>query len=120
MLFRATSLTPLLSFRSPHVPHPHANVLSADGFARGLIRSGTDYSVYSHPGNSRGAMEGVDFAFYRGRSKYHTKYDAMPWTVGGERALWAMMDTVRGAGGALINFGGPNVKQGAVYFDREC
>jgi hypothetical protein len=40
-------------------------------------------------------MEGLDFAFYKGRSKYHTKYDSIVYTEGGRKALWAMMDSVR-------------------------
>jgi hypothetical protein len=70
-------------------------------------------------------MEGLDFAFYSGRSKYHTKYDSVPGTVGGQMALWAMMEAVRGAGSALLNddsihtTGKVGEGEGAVYFDRE-
>ena len=78
--------------------HPHGNVLSADAFARGVIRSGTDYSVYTAVG-----MRGLDFAFYKGRSLYHTKYDAVPYTVGLERSLWAMMESTRDAGSWLAD-----------------
>lgn len=111
---------PLLSFLNVYVPHPHANVISADGFAQGLIRSETDYMVYAP------YMEGLDFAFYRGRSKYHTKYDSVPGAAGGDKALWAMMEAVRGAGSALVNDDSTHaVKrakngQDAVYFEREC
>lgn len=48
-------------------------------------------------------MEGIDLAFYRGRSKYHTKYDAIPQTDGQEKSLWAMMEAARGAGLAMVN-----------------
>ncbi|KAF7337950.1 Peptide hydrolase [Mycena venus] len=95
LLFRGTSTPALRSF---HVPHPHGNVLSADAFARGVIRSGTDYTVYTGAG-----MEGLDLAFYRGRSKYHTKYDAIPYTDAQERALWAMMESARGSALSLLN-----------------
>lgn len=66
-------------------------------------------------------MEGLDFAFYKGRDKYHTKYDSIPNTVGGEKALWAMMEAVRGAGSAMANDGDMHGGAGvnAVYFDRE-
>lgn len=51
MLFRSTSLQPLQAYytapRTARVRHPHGNVLSSDAFARGVIRSGTDYSVYA-------------------------------------------------------------------------
>jgi hypothetical protein len=66
-------------------------------------------------------MDGLDLAFYKGRSKYHTKYDAIPWTVGGKKALWAMMETARGVGDALLkdDAGGDwHEESNAVYFDR--
>ncbi|KAH7920604.1 hypothetical protein BV22DRAFT_1097866 [Leucogyrophana mollusca] len=98
MLFRATSGVPLRSWSGSYVPHPHANVISADAFARGMIRSGTDYSVYE-----QGGMNGLDFAFYRGRSRYHTKYDSIPGMEGGGKALWAMMEGTRAASVVLAN-----------------
>lgn len=79
MLFRGTSLGPLTSFRTPHVPHPHASSVAADVFALGVIPSSTDYGIYSN----LGAMEGLDFAFYKGRSAYHTREDSVPGTAGG-------------------------------------
>jgi hypothetical protein len=67
-------------------------------------------------------MDGLDFAFYRGRSKYHTKYDSIPGMEGGKKALWAMMESAMGAGDALANFVDDNGDEdkNAVYFDREC
>ncbi|KAK0465552.1 putative zinc metalloprotease [Desarmillaria tabescens] len=115
-LFRATSSAPLLSFLNTHVPHPHANVLSQDAFARGVIRSATDYEVYSAGAD----IDGLDLAFYKGRSKYHTKFDAIPYTVGQTRALWAMMEAARGSGVALVNDDGSMHRKDsspAVYFD---
>ncbi|KAK0456080.1 putative zinc metalloprotease [Armillaria borealis] len=116
ILFRATSSAPLLSFLNTHVPHPHANVLSQDAFARGVIRSGTDYEVYFAGAD----IDGLDLAFYKGRSKYHTKFDAIPYTVGQKRALWSMMEAARGSGVALVNNDGPmhsKDSSSAVYFD---
>ncbi|KAF7295517.1 Peptide hydrolase [Mycena indigotica] len=95
LLFRGTSTPALRAF---YVPHPHGNVLSADAFARGVVRSGTDYTVYTGFG-----MDGLDLAFYKGRSKYHTKYDAIPHTLGQEAALWAMMESAQSSGSALLN-----------------
>ena len=99
------------------MPHPHGSVISADAFARGVIRSGTDYSVYADGAR----MQGLDLAFYKGRSKYHTKYDSIPFTDGGKKSLWSMMEAARGAGIALAN----NEKTHSsrfdtpVYFDRK-
>ncbi|KAF5322344.1 hypothetical protein D9619_002200 [Psilocybe cf. subviscida] len=123
ILFRATSTAPVRALRN--VAHPHSNVLSADAFSRGVIRSGTDYSVYTgldaHPrgmlpslqqndgqetfrmSDPRGGMAGLDLAFYKGRSRYHTKYDSSQYTLGGERSLWAMMDAARGIGEGLLS-----------------
>lgn len=100
------------------MPRPHANVLSADAFKRGAIRSGTDYSVYTEGAH----MQGLDLAFYKGRSKYHTKLDAVPYTDGQEKSLWSMMEAARGAGSALLNDSkthDPDRYVPAVYFDRE-
>ncbi|KIY46136.1 hypothetical protein FISHEDRAFT_75980 [Fistulina hepatica ATCC 64428] len=115
LLFRVTSTAPILSFAHGHVPHPHANVLSADAFSRGTVRSGTDYSVYTE----QGGMEGLDLAFYRGRSKYHTKYDSIPYTEGQEKALWAMMEAARGSGIALLSEDRTHSRSAVspVYFD---
>jgi len=134
LVFRSSSLPPLRSFLPPHVPHPHASVLSADAFARGAIRSDTDYSVYTglhaRAHSQVKTMQGLDYAFYKHRSRYHTKYDAMPYTEGGRRALWGMLEGAAGAGRALVDV--PlneedalpiDVKKGgagAVYFDRGC
>lgn len=109
------------------MPHPHANVLSSDAFSRGLIRSGTDYSVYAGPG-SRAGMAGLDLAFYKGRSRYHTKYDAVPYTLGGKKSLWSMMEVAKGVGTGLLdkpfdaedgNVNDKRAKDAPVYFDGE-
>lgn len=132
ILFRASSTNPARSFRSKHVPHPHANVLSSDAFARGFIRSDTDYSVYAGPRSSdpganstllRSGMQGLDFAFYNGRSRYHTKYDTVPYTLGGEKSLWSMMEVAKGAGIELLSSeedqGEVRDRDAPVYFDRK-
>ena len=119
LLFRATSAIPLQSWSGAYVPHPHANILSADSFSRGVVRSATDFSVYALAG-----LEGLDFAFYRGRSRYHTKYDSIPGMTGGKKALWAMMENTHGASIALANRDNFHVhpsgqRDRPVYFDRK-
>jgi hypothetical protein len=69
-------------------------------------------------------MEGLDLAFYKGRSKYHTKDDSIPGMDGGVKALWSMMEATRGAGVALMDEGKTHVEEGEsgeapVYFERE-
>ncbi|KAF5343636.1 hypothetical protein D9757_014678 [Collybiopsis confluens] len=109
LMFRATDLGPVKSWQ--HASLPHANIISAEAFNLGLIRSYTDYSVYANPlavpkaekSTGFAPMRGLDFAFYRGRSKYHTKFDSIPFLEGGDRALWAMMEPTWAAGVALAN-----------------
>lgn len=96
-----------------HVTHPHALVMSADAFNRGLVKSGTDYSVYQKAGR-----EGLDFAFYRQRSKYHTKEDSIP-SLNGKAALWSMMESSLKAGLALTNDESTKGNSVPVYFDRK-
>jgi hypothetical protein len=135
ILFRAGSTNPARSFQSKHISHPHANVISSDAFARGLIRSSTDYSVYSGPRSSdpgdnsappRSGMQGLDYAFYKGRSRYHTRYDTVPYTTGGRKSLWSMMEVAKGSGTELLNADDTEVDEGEVrdrdapvYFDRK-
>jgi len=80
-------------------PHIHADA-SQDAWNRGVVRSDTDYSVYSAPrarevpqglaGNDTiasvtvhgyqgtgGSMQGADVASYRSRSRYHTTDDTI-------------------------------------------
>ena len=110
-------------------------MVSSDAFARGLIRSDTDYSVYTRPRSSdprendapiRLGMQGLDLAFYKGRSRYHTRYDTVPYTAGGEKSLWSMMEVAKGSGIELLNAYDTEVDQSGVgdgdapvFFDCE-
>jgi len=119
VMFRATSIAPLFSWTNRHVPHPHANVFFADAFSHGAVRSATDYSVYEQAG-----LGGLDFAFYKGRSRYHTRYDSISGMEGGKKALWAMMEATHGASLALANDDAvhnrpPPRQERPVYFERE-
>ncbi|EJD06808.1 Zn-dependent exopeptidase [Fomitiporia mediterranea MF3/22] len=111
LLLRTTSTRLAKSWK--HVAHPHGVVISADAFNRGLVRSGTDYTVYTAAGHG-----GIDFAFYRQRSKYHTKEDAIP-SLGGKAALWNMMESTLLASLALVNDANSDIgsKNSPVYFD---
>lgn len=59
-------------------------------------------------------MQGLDLAFYKGRSRYHTKYDTVPYTTGGEKSLWSMMEVAKGSGIELLNAYDTQVDQGGV------
>ncbi|KAF8578706.1 Zn-dependent exopeptidase [Ramaria rubella] len=110
LLFRTTSTSATRAFSN--VAHPHGSVLSSDAFARGFIRSGTDFSVYQTEG-----MQGLDLAFYRRRSLYHTKDDSLP-RLGGVDSLWNMMESALLSGIALTETTPvQTVEDPAVYFD---
>lgn len=79
------------------MPHPHGSVISSSGFKAGLVRSGTDFEIYEEYGKV-----GLDYAFYRERSRYHTKYDSVAG-LGGKASLWAMMEGSLGMAKALAN-----------------
>ena len=66
-------------------------------------------------------MDGADLAFYKGRSRYHTKYDAVQYTDGGVRSLWAMIEAAQGVSGALLSSEAVHGDKGGapVYFDRK-
>ncbi|THG93134.1 hypothetical protein EW026_g8021 [Hermanssonia centrifuga] len=121
MLFRSTSLSAARSLRGPGVMHPHGTVLSADAFARGVIRSGTDYSIYAQGmKEQKDGLSGVDIAFYKNRAFYHTPLDSIPGMGKneGRRSLWAMMETTKGAGLAMLNEDeGVGSGDTGVYFD---
>ncbi|KAG8694553.1 hypothetical protein FRC08_008413 [Ceratobasidium sp. 394] len=110
MLFRTSSFDVTSAFRS--VSRPHGSTLSSDAFKRRLVRSGTDFSVYEEAG-----MRGLDLAFYRQRSRYHTKYDSVAW-LGNKASLWLMMENALEAGNALASRTVETTKAtDAVYFD---
>ncbi|RMY51060.1 hypothetical protein D0863_14696 [Hortaea werneckii] len=69
MLFRSTDAA--VTRHYARSPYPFGNVVSADGFKRGLIRSATDYQVFV---DNQG-MRGLDVAFYQPRARYHTVED---------------------------------------------
>ncbi|KAF8756126.1 Peptidase family M28 [Rhizoctonia solani] len=110
ILFRSSSFDVTTAFRS--VSRPHGSSLSSDAFKRGLIRSGTDFSVYEEAG-----MRGLDLAFYRRRARYHTVFDSAAW-LGNQNSLWIMMESALEAGNALVSAGTSGKPVDAVYFDR--
>lgn len=122
LLFRSTSLAPTRAYASKAISHLQADVLTADAYKRGVIRSYTDYQVYA--AGLKGTLEpmaGLDIAFYKNRAYYHTPRDSIAG-MGyneGRKALWAMMESARGAGLALLNDDdtvSANAEP-AVYFD---
>ncbi|KAF9142915.1 hypothetical protein BGX30_001822 [Mortierella sp. GBA39] len=77
LLFRASNQA-LAQAYSKGGNSPHANVFGNDIFKLGLIKSGTDFSVYT--GSN---IPGVDIAFYSRRAFYHTLQDDIEHTSKG-------------------------------------
>jgi hypothetical protein len=69
MLFRSTDAEVTKFYADSR--NPYGTVVSADGFKRGFIRSGTDYSVFAEGLG----MRGLDVAFFAPRARYHTDED---------------------------------------------
>lgn len=70
ILFRATDYGVAKHFKA--ASSPHANSMFQQGFSDGLIRSETDYKVYTNNG-----LRGLDVAFYKPRNLYHTRRDSI-------------------------------------------
>ncbi|KAI9008772.1 hypothetical protein CLU79DRAFT_711521 [Phycomyces nitens] len=93
IIFRSSSLYALQNLASSGVPFVHASPLGNDMFKTKLLKSDTDYTVFTQNGKP-----GVDIAFYYPRSHYHTSRDSIAYTTPealqymGEIALY----TVRG------------------------
>ncbi|MCJ1307133.1 hypothetical protein MMC25_000779 [Agyrium rufum] len=83
VLFRSTD-TEVTKFYQG-VKYPFGDVVSGDGFKRGLIRSGTDYSVFV---DGLG-LRGLDIAFMEPRASYHTDQDDARHT--GRDSVWHML-----------------------------
>ncbi|KAF2717463.1 peptidase M28 [Polychaeton citri CBS 116435] len=85
MLFRSTDAEVTKFYARSR--YPFGSVLSGDGFKRGLIQSGTDYSVF----NIAGGLRGLDVAFFDPRARYHTDQDdARDTSID---SLWHMLST---------------------------
>ena len=68
-LFRSTDTEVTEFYRN--VGRPFGSSVSADGFKKGLVKSQTDYKVFTEDLGLRG----LDVAFWRPRSRYHTEDD---------------------------------------------
>ncbi|KKY21802.1 putative peptidase family m28 family [Diplodia seriata] len=117
-LFRSTDTEVTRFYKK--AKNPFGSVISADGFKRGLIRSGTDYSIFTADMN----MRGLDVAFMEPRAQYHTVEDAARDTS--PDSVWHMLSAALESMKALTSYtgtefeGGPDgTGQGSngVWFD---
>lgn len=82
-LFRSTDTEVTRFYKN--AKHPFGTVISADGFKRGLVKSETDYAVFT----KELSLRGLDVAFIGPRSRYHTAEDDVRDTS--KRVLWHML-----------------------------
>ena len=114
VLFRSTDAE-VTRFYSAS-PRPFGSVVFDDGFKRGLVRSGTDYSVF----NGDYGMRGLDVAFFEPRSRYHTDQDDAKNTS--PNSVWHMLSTALYTMKAMTSysgeaFDGPVKKNGKLDID---
>ncbi|CAG7854086.1 Vacuolar membrane protease {ECO:0000250/UniProtKB:P38244} {ECO:0000305}; AltName: Full=FXNA-related family protease 1 {ECO:0000250/UniProtKB:P38244} [Serendipita indica DSM 11827] len=110
-LFRSSSAQITYAFRK--AAHPHGSSLFSDAFKLGLIRSTTDYSIYTRAG-----IPGSDYAFYTGRQKYHTMSDTVA-SLHNRHPLWIMMENLHNVVKELAYQPDIGISDNArfVYFD---
>ncbi|KAI4126136.1 MAG: hypothetical protein LQ338_003906 [Usnochroma carphineum] len=93
--------------------YPFASALSGDAFKRGLIRSETDYHVFTE----KLGLRGLDVAFYEPRARYHTDRDDARHTS--IDSIWHMLSasipTLESLSSSDI--GGDSNSSDAVWFD---
>ncbi|KAI5865431.1 peptidase family M28 family [Durotheca rogersii] len=94
-LFRSTDAEVTNAYKGSS--DPFGSVVSSDAFGLGVIRSGTDFSVF----NGVYGLRGLDVAFYRPRARYHTNQDDAAHAS--RASLWHMLSnslhTVQGLSG---------------------
>lgn len=103
-LFRSTD-TEITRFYAKS-KQPFGSVISADGFKRGLIRSGTDYSIFT----ADMGLRGLDVAFMEPRAQYHTVEDAARDTS--LDSVWHMLSGALETMKALTSYTGTEFEGG--------
>ncbi|GAM84769.1 hypothetical protein ANO11243_027700 [Dothideomycetidae sp. 11243] len=111
-LFRSTDVDVTAPYGASE--HPFGTVVSADGFKFGLVRSGTDYEVFSE----WLGMRGLDVAFMEPRSAYHTPRDDVRDTS--KASVWHMLSAALATTTGLVKQDwqkGEENQIGGVWFD---
>jgi hypothetical protein len=83
-----------------HSQYPFGTVVSGDGFKRGLVRSGTDFSVFEE----ELGLRGLDVAFMAPRARYHTNQDDARDTS--PDSLWHMLSASLDTTKAMTSYSG--------------
>ncbi|KAI9261141.1 hypothetical protein BY458DRAFT_439657 [Sporodiniella umbellata] len=96
LLFRCSNLSAVKKLASSKASLVHASPSGNDMFNANLIKSDTDYSIFTKNG-----VPGLDIAFYAPRSHYHTPRDDLAHTT--PEALQHMGQLTLGAVRAIAN-----------------
>ncbi|KAI1813976.1 hypothetical protein GGS20DRAFT_550940 [Poronia punctata] len=83
LLFRSTDAEVTSAYKGS--PNPFGSVVASDAFSLGAVKSNTDYIVF----NGVFGMRGLDLAFYRPRTNYHTNNDDAKHAS--RASLWHML-----------------------------
>lgn len=112
VLFRTSDVSTAKIYQKAVAKAPFGNSIYQQGFNDGLVRSETDFVVYS-----RNNLRGFDIAFYKPRDLYHTMKDSVQYTS--REALWHLFHTAW----QLTSYMAENAdiddmdRTAAVYFD---
>ncbi|QLL32195.1 hypothetical protein HG536_0C03630 [Torulaspora globosa] len=112
VLFRTSDVSTAKIYQKAVAKAPFGNSIYQQGFNDGLVKSETDFLVYS-----RNNLRGFDIAFYKPRDLYHTMKDSVQYTS--REALWHMFHTAW----QLTSYMAENAdiddmdQTSAVYFD---
>lgn len=112
VLFRTSDVSTAKIYQQAVADAPFGNSIYQQGFNDGLVRSETDFLIYT-----RNNLRGFDIAFYKPRDLYHTMKDSVQYTS--REALWHMFHTAW----QLTNYMAENAAiddkdyTPAVYFD---
>jgi len=83
ILFRSTDAEVTRWYQ--HSKRPLGTVVASDGFKQGLVKSQTDYKIFTE----QLGMRGLDVAFWEPRSRYHTQDDDVKHSS--KESLWHML-----------------------------
>ena len=112
VMFRSTDTEVTKAYKKSR--YPFASVLSNDAFKRGIIKSETDYRVFTE----RLGLRGLDVAFFEPRARYHTDRDDARHTS--IDSIWHMLSAAIPTMEALSSSDKDsfdNEGSGAVWFD---
>ncbi|KAI9470905.1 MAG: hypothetical protein EXX96DRAFT_491156 [Benjaminiella poitrasii] len=114
IMFRCSNLDAVRNLANSPAAFKHGSPLGNDMFKAQLLKSDTDYSVFTKKG-----VPGMDIAFYSPRSHYHTPLDDLAHTT--PEALQYMGQMALGAARAIANgdelLSTSNEQESLIYYD---